>query len=196
MAGAIPRWRLREICNIADFISFRGTFCAVGGPAMVLENQLLRADAHIRMVMNPALSNKEIRLTEDARKLWDGKPYASDIREERIETVEFNCDPLDMDDWEALCRRLLRELAKLAFFSASAAKKVLLMTPGEQEAFLNQFCDKMIKQRGTYFATSRPRFTLARLREIARKGLNKGAWEAFGEDIQSFLTHYLGSEGW
>jgi hypothetical protein len=51
----IPVWRLREIRNIADTITFRAACCPLAAVVLVTERRLLKPLAHIRMVINPSL---------------------------------------------------------------------------------------------------------------------------------------------
>ena len=189
----VPIWRLREIRNIADSISYRAALCPVARLAVVAEREYLKPTAHIRLFIDPKLKLGEashyIQILRNAT--YGETPHS---RVNLIEvTIYFNGDLTTRRKWRETSRAIVRELGKVIFFSNAAKKQVVENNEGK---FVEDFVGYIMKKLPFVFdTTNRPRFMVAHLREIVNRYLHRKTREIV-PNIQKLLNPYLGPDGW
>lgn len=189
----IPVWRLRQIRNIADTVAYRAACCPFATVLMVTEAELLKPEAHIHLVINPSLEAGEAQnyiVFTDASHALSKSP----VRLIRV-IIYFSGDLTTKEGWEKAARAVAEQLAWVAFFSEAAKRQVLCATQAEQQQVVSAFVEVIMRERCFEFEATRPRFTLAKLRQIVRHDLHRAA-KTVEPHVQSLLLPYLGPDGW
>lgn len=197
----IPQWRLQEIRNVADTVVARAAYCLVGRPAQIAGNELLKKFSHIRLCLNPRM------------KLGTAKTHIKTLENIKPEpefhwlsiscfysiTIQFNGNIDTKDGWIATCRALVKELGRVIFFSDASEKRIENLTPSEKRRFLESFADEVVKKLPFTFNDARPRFTLAKLRDIVGNELEPHNGNTCAQQVMPFLQTllwpYLGHDG-
>jgi len=191
MAKLVPEWRLREIRNIADALAYRAGCCPVSRFLMLAEEKYLKPNAHIRLIIHPGLEVGEatsyVQHLREAKNIDVG--YSVDLFEV---TICFNGDLTSKENWEKTTRGIVKELGRVIFFSPAARRVEVAVN---EEAFLEDFLDEVLKEHPFTLDSTRPRFTLAKLREIVKEELNPKTREVLPH-MAKLLQPYLGPDGW
>jgi hypothetical protein len=191
MGQLVPEWRLREIRNIADTLAYRAACCPVNRLLMLAEEKYLKPGAHIRLLINPRLKIGKAKTY--IQHLKSAKCIDADYEVNLYEvTIHFNGDLSSKINWEKTTRAIVKELGWVIFFSPAARWQVLARN---KKAFLESFVDAVLKEHPFTLAAIRPRFTLAKLRQIVEDELDPRAKEVLPH-LAKLLRQYLGPYGW
>ena len=191
MGQLVPEWRLREICNIADSLAYRAACCPVSRLLMIAEEKYLKPGAHIRLLIHPGLKVGEANTY--IQRMQGAKCIDADYQVNLYEvTIYFNGDLSSKRNWEKTTRSIVKELGWAIFFSPAARWEVLAR---DQEAFLKRFVKAVLKEHPFSLHSTRPRFTLAKLRQIIEEELNPKTKEVLPH-LPKLLQRYLGPDGW
>ncbi len=188
----VPAWRFKEIQNIADSTVFRASFCPIGRMVLIAENEYLKLNSHIRLMVDPTMplgtARKEIAVS-------DKKGVSGPITEAPCTfhevAIYFNGDIGTKKNWDELTRALLRVLGEIIFFS-DAAKRLVVVS--DEAKFLDKFVENVMTSQPFAIRTVRPRFYLARLKDIIENEMRDSAPEMLPH-LQRFLWSYLGPDG-
>lgn len=191
MGRFVPQWRLREVRNIADALAYRAACCPVSRLLMLAEGKYLWPCAHIQLLVDPGLKVGEassyVQVMQGARCV--GTEFEVNLFEA---TIYFNGDLTSKKNWEKTTRSIVKELGWVIFFSPAARYQVL---PRDEKRFLRVFVDAVLSGFQFKVDSTRPRFTLAKLRQIVEEELNPQAKEVL-EYMPKLLRPYLGPDGW
>lgn len=191
MGKLVPEWRLREIRNIADTLAYHAACSPVSRLLMLAEEMYLKLGAHIRLLIHPGLKVGEA--STYMQRLQGAKCIDADYQVTLTEiTIYFNGDLSSKKNWEKTTRAIVKELGWVIFFSPAARWQVLAR---DKEAFLKAFVDAVLREQPFSFDAPRPRFTLAKLRQIVEDELNPKTKEVLPY-LRKLLRRYLGADGW
>jgi len=192
MDPLVSQWRLREIRNLADTIAFRAACCPLATVVTVAEAKYLKPEAHIRLVINPSLPPGEaghyVQMLEG-----EDPESAGPVTLIRV-VIHFNADLTSKEGWKAGARAVSEELGQVVFFS-EAARRPLVCPAADRRKVVAAFAEEILSRRMKEFEATRPRFSLAKLREIVRHDLHPASRE-LEPHLQKLLLAYLGPDGW
>jgi len=193
MDPLVPVWRLREIRNLADSIAFQAACYPLATVVTIAEAKLLKPAAHVRLVINPHLSVGE---AGHYIQMLEGVDPESQACVTLIEvTIHFNADLTSKEGWQAAARAVAEELGWIVFFSDAAKRPFVCGSKAEERKLVAAFAEEIVSQRVTETEAIRPRFSLARLREIIREEF-RPASRVLEPHLQGLLSQYLGPDGW
>lgn len=193
MHSLVPLWRLREIRNAADTLAFRAACCPLAVVAIVSESKLLKPEAHIRLAVNPRLDLGEA--ISYVQKIKVNNPNDNSQFTVYKATICFNGDLTTKAGWKEAAQAVARELAEVAFFTPAAKRQLVCRSAAEKNQVIKTFADAIVNARLSEFGIPRPRFSLAKLREIVTEDLRPAARE-LEPHIRRLLLPHLGPDGW
>lgn len=195
MGKLIPEWRLREIRNIADSIAFHSSNYPASILVNLAEEKYLKPSTHIRLFIHPGLKIGEaLHYVQHFKKAKDVyAEYEVDVFQV---TIYFNGDLTTVKGWKKTMRAVVRELGWVIFFSPAAKRPMVVRGEEEQVEMVKIFTNKVLEGHLFAFSSSRPRFTLAKLREIVEKEFSTEAGKEILPYLAKFLRPYLGPDGW
>ncbi|MGB2824404.1 MAG: hypothetical protein WBF17_25740 [Phycisphaerae bacterium] len=193
MDPLVAEWRLRGIRNLADTLAFRAACCPLATVVTVAEAKFLKPEAHIRLVINPRLSPGE---AGHYVQMLPGEDPESRAPVTLIRVViHFNADLTHKEGWQAGARAVAEELGWIVFFSEAAKRPVVCESEAEERKVVAAFAEEIVSRRIREFEATRPRFSLAKLRDIVRHDLHPASRE-LEPHLQKLLLGYLGPDGW